>query len=80
MNEIVKKAKQIINKINERSLQRYELIAEHTNVINLKSWSLYVEDLHGNNRCKIADGNYLLIARLINTLAEIHDIADSRVY
>jgi hypothetical protein len=80
VNEIVEKAKQIINKINERSLQKYELIAEQTNVINLKSWALYVEDLHGDNRCKIADGNYSLIAKLINSLAEIHDIADSRVY
>ena len=45
-----------------------------------KSWTLYVSTYKGENKCKIADGNYYLIGKLINTLAEIHDIAHSRIY
>ena len=79
IEETIKQAHNLIERINARSMQRYELsIIGERDLI--KSWTLYVSAYNGENKYKIADGNFLLISKLINTLAEIHDIADSRIY
>ena len=72
-------ALKLIESINARSMQKYELrIGGEKDMA--QSWELYVSTRDGRNRCKIADGNFLLIGSLINTLAEIHHIAHSRIY
>lgn len=69
----------LIERINTRSMQKYELsIIGERDLAN--SWALYVSTYDGRNKCKIADGNFLLIGRIINILAEIHGIAHSRIY
>ncbi len=79
MADRIKEAYDLIGSINSRSMQKYELSIIGEKDLR-KSWTLYVSTYNGENKCKIADGNYVLIGRLINTLAEIHDISHSRIY
>ena len=78
MESIIRQAVDLIERINKRSMQRYELhiIGERD---MLQSWALYVSTYNGANKCKVVDGNFVLVARIINTLAEIHDIAYTRI-
>ena len=78
IEETIKQAHNLIERINARSMQRYELSIIGERDLR-KSWTLYVSAYNGENKYKIADGNFVLIGKLINTLAEIHDIADSRI-
>lgn len=79
IEDTIRQAYDLIERINVHSMQRYELSIIGERDLR-KSWTLYVSTYKGENKCKIADGNYLLIGKLINTLAEIHDIAHSRIY
>ena len=78
IEETIKQAHNLIERINARSMQRYELSIIGERDLR-KSWTLYVSAYNGENKYKNADGNFVLIGKLINTLAEIHDIADSRI-
>ena len=71
----------LVERINARSFQSYELIIGGERNM-AQSWALYVSNFDGRDehRCKIAVGNWLHIARIINALAECHDIAYTRIY
>jgi len=49
MKAKIETAEYIIERINERSMQKYELLTAGKADL-LKSWALYVEDLRGDNR------------------------------
>lgn len=80
-NDTIRAAFDLVNRINARSMQTYELrIGGERDMA--QSWALYVSnfDDRDDHRCIIANGNWISIARIINALAEIHDIAYTRIY
>lgn len=78
MENTIRQAKDLIERINARSMQHYELVISGERDMR-KSWTLYVSTFNGENKCKVVDGNMWPVSQIINILADIHGIAHTRV-
>ena len=79
MERTIREAKDLIERINARSMQHYELRVDGERDLR-KSWTLYVSTYDGKNKCKVVDGNWLPVSQIINLLAGIHGISHTRVW
>lgn len=78
MERAIREAKELIERINARSMQHYELYIGGERDMR-KSWTLYVSEYNGRNKCKIVDGNWYPVSQIINILAHIHGFEHTRI-